>query len=137
LCFLVITKSKKQVSHNLKKKRSKKTNNGTRRNTYESMRSNISTPSSRQGATAAEVFYAEVLEEATSSTHFLFLFAPVSSDSAAGGDVVELVPSSESLASSPSWVSSASGASDTTAARSAESGPPSGRGGIEMRNTWS
>jgi hypothetical protein len=120
LCFLVLTKNEKQVSHSLKKKRSKKqktTNSGTRRNTYESMRLNISTPSSRQGAAAAEVFYAEVLEEATSSKCFLFLFAPVSSDSAAGGYVIELVPSSESSTSSPSWVSSASGALDATAAR--------------------
>jgi hypothetical protein len=42
-----------------KSKRSRKqktTNSGTQRNTYESMRSNISTPSSRQGAAAAEVF---------------------------------------------------------------------------------
>jgi hypothetical protein len=101
------------------------------------MRSNISTPSSRQGAAAAEVFCAEVLEEVTSSTRFRFLLAPMSSDSAVGGDAVELVPSSESLASSPSWVSSASGASDATAARSAGSGPPLGRGGSETRNTWS
>jgi hypothetical protein len=59
--------------------------------------------------TALEV---EVLEERSSSTCFLFLSRQRSSECAGGGDVVELVPSSESLASSPSWLSSASGASD-------------------------
>jgi hypothetical protein len=37
---------------------------------------------------------------------------PISSESTGGGDVVELVLSSESLPSSPSWLSSASGALD-------------------------
>jgi hypothetical protein len=58
----------------------------------------------------------------------------VSSDSAGGGDIVELVSSSDSSASSPSWFSSASGASDTMEARSAERGPSPGRGGSETRN---
>jgi hypothetical protein len=65
---------------------------------------------------------------------FLFLPTLVSSDSAGGGNIVELVSSSNSLASSPSWFSLALGASDTMEARSARRGPPSGRGGSEMRN---
>jgi hypothetical protein len=60
--------------------------------------------------------------------------APVSSDSAGGGDIVELVSSSDSSASSPSWFSLASGVSDIGEARSAASGPSSGRGGSETRN---
>jgi hypothetical protein len=59
---------------------------------------------------------------------------PVSSDSAGGGDIVELVSSLDSLASSPSWFSLASGASDALEARSAGRGPSSGRGGSETRN---
>jgi hypothetical protein len=43
---------------------------------------------------------------------FLFLLITISSDSAGGGDVVELVLSSESSPSSPSWLSSALGASE-------------------------
>jgi hypothetical protein len=53
----------------------------------------------------------EVLEEMNSSARFLFLSSLGSFESAGGGDVVELVLSSESLASSSSWLSSASGAS--------------------------
>jgi hypothetical protein len=66
------------------------------------MRSKNSTPSSRTGASLAAVLYTEVLEEVNSSMHFLFLSAPVSAESAGGGDVVELVSSSDSSASSPS-----------------------------------
>jgi hypothetical protein len=43
-----------------------------------------------------------VLEEANSLTCFLFLFTPMSLESAGGGDVNELVSSSNSSASSPS-----------------------------------
>jgi hypothetical protein len=67
--------------------------NETRGNTYEAIRLKNLTPSSRKGAAAATVFCAEVLEDVKSSTRFLFLSAPVSSDSAGGGDVVELVSS--------------------------------------------
>jgi hypothetical protein len=66
------------------------------------MRSKNSTSSSRTGASLAAVLYTEVLDEVSSSTRFLFLSAPVSSESAGGGDVVELVSSSDSSASSPS-----------------------------------
>jgi hypothetical protein len=66
------------------------------------MRSKNSTSSSRTGALLADVLCIEVLEEVNSSTHFLFLSAPVSSEIAGGGDVVELVSSSDSSASSPS-----------------------------------
>jgi hypothetical protein len=65
------------------------------------------------------------------------LSAPVSSESAGGGDVIELVSSSDSSASSLSLFYSASGASDTEEARSAGRGPSSGRGGRETRNWWS
>jgi hypothetical protein len=132
LQFLVITANRKQVLYNPKER--SKENNGTRGNTYESIRSKNSTPSSSKGASAAAVFCAEVLEDVKSSTSFLFLSAPVSLDSTGGGDVIELVSSSDSSASSPSWFSSASGASNTMEARSAERGPPSGRGGSETRN---
>jgi hypothetical protein len=76
--------------------------NETRGNTYEAIRSKNLTPSSRKGASTAAVFCAEVLKDVKSSTHFLFLSAPVSSDSAGGGDIIELVSSSDSSASSPS-----------------------------------
>jgi hypothetical protein len=66
------------------------------------MRSKNSTSSSRAGASTVTVLWAEVLEEANSSMRFLFLSIPVSSESAGEGDVVELVSSSDSLASSPS-----------------------------------
>jgi hypothetical protein len=54
----------------------------------------------------------EVLEERSSSTCFLFLSRLGSSECAGGGDIVELSSFSETLASSPSWLSSASGASE-------------------------
>jgi hypothetical protein len=72
------------------------------RKTYDAMRSKNSKPSSRIGASSATVLCAEVLKEASSSTRFLFLSIPVSSESAGGGNVVELVSSFDSLASSPS-----------------------------------
>jgi hypothetical protein len=53
---------------------------------------------------------AEVLEERSSSTCFLFLSRLGSSECAGGGDIVELLSSSKTLASSPSWLLSASGA---------------------------
>jgi hypothetical protein len=71
-------------------------------NTYDAMRSKNSTSSSRTGALLAAVLCIEVLEEVNSLTRFLFLSVPVSSESKGGGDVVELVSSSDSLASSPS-----------------------------------
>jgi hypothetical protein len=66
------------------------------------MRLKNSTPSSKTGASLAAVLCTVILEEVNSSTRFLFLSAPVSSKSAGGGDVVELVSSSDSSASSPS-----------------------------------
>jgi hypothetical protein len=84
----------------------------SQQNTHESRRSKISTSSPRTEASPVTFLGAEVLEEKSSSTHFLFLSRLGSSECAGGGDVVELVPSSESSASSLSWLSSASGASD-------------------------
>jgi hypothetical protein len=55
---------------------------------------------------------AEELEEIISSTRFIFFSRLGSWECAGGGDIVELVPSIESLAASPSWLSSASGATD-------------------------
>jgi hypothetical protein len=81
--------------------------------THESKASKSSSSSSRAEASPATFLWAEVLKERSSLTHFLFLSRPRSSESAGGGDVVELVLSSESSVSSPSWLSSASGASDT------------------------
>jgi hypothetical protein len=70
------------------------------KNTYDARRLKYSISSSRTGALLAAVLCREVLEEVKLSTRFLFLSAPVSSESAGGGDVVELVSSSDSLASS-------------------------------------
>jgi hypothetical protein len=67
-------------------------------NTYDAKRSKYSISSTRTGALPA----AAELDEAISSTCFLFLSTPVSSTSAGGGDVDELVSSSDSLASSSS-----------------------------------
>jgi hypothetical protein len=61
----------------------------------------------------------KVLKEMNSLTCFLFLSRLGSSESAGGGDVVELVPSNKSSASSPSWLSLASGASEVAEAGSA------------------
>jgi hypothetical protein len=72
---------------------------------------------------------AEVLKERSFLTRFLFLSRPRSSEFVGGGDVVELVPSSESLASSSSLLFSASGALDAVEIGTARIGPPSGRGG--------
>jgi hypothetical protein len=72
------------------------------KNTYDARRSKNSISSSRTGALLAAVLYAEILDEVSSSTRFLFLFAPVSSERAGGSDFIELVSSSDSSASSPS-----------------------------------
>jgi hypothetical protein len=69
-------------------------------NTYDARRLKNSTSSFRTGALLAAVLCREVLEEVNSSTRFLFLSAPVSLESVGGGDVVELVSSSDSSASS-------------------------------------
>jgi hypothetical protein len=67
-------------------------------NTYDARRSKYSISSARTGALPA----AAELDEAISSTRFLFLLTPASSASAGGGDVDELASSSDSSASSPS-----------------------------------
>jgi hypothetical protein len=67
-------------------------------NTYDASMSKNSISSARTGALPA----AAELDEAISSTRFVFLSTPASSASAGGGDVDELVSSSDSLASSPS-----------------------------------
>jgi hypothetical protein len=89
------------------------------RKTHESKRSKISISSLGAEGSLTTSLEAEVLKERSSSTRFLFLSRLRSSECAGGGDVVELVPSSESLASSPSWLSSASGASDVAETGSA------------------
>jgi hypothetical protein len=81
-------------------------------NTHESMRSKSSMSSSGAEFSPITVVCAEVLEERSSVTRFLFLSTLRSSESAGEGNVVELVSSSESLPSSPSWLSSTSGASE-------------------------
>jgi hypothetical protein len=88
--------------------------------THESSASNISIT----GALAEEVspgasFGEEVLEESNSSRRFLFLSRLGSSEKAGGGDKVDPHSSREILASSPSWPSSASGASEAVEAGSA------------------
>jgi hypothetical protein len=87
--------------------------------THESKRSKISISSLGAEGSPTAAMEAEVLEERSSSTHFLFLSRLRSSECAGGGDIVELVPSSESSTSSPSWLSSASGASDAAETGSA------------------
>jgi hypothetical protein len=87
--------------------------------THESKRSKISISSLGAEGSPTAALEAEVLEERSSSTHFLFLSRLGSSEYTGGGDVVELVPSSESSASSPSWLPSASGASDAAETGSA------------------
>jgi hypothetical protein len=67
-------------------------------NTYDARRSKYSISSARTGALPA----AAELDEASLSIRFLFLSTPASSTSAGGGDVDELVSSSDSSASSPS-----------------------------------
>jgi hypothetical protein len=94
-----------------------------KRNIYDAMRSKNSTSSPRTGASVATVLGTEVLDEVSSLTRFLFLSTPMFSESVGGGDVVELVSSSDSSTSSPSYFSSASWASDTVEARSAGRGP--------------
>jgi hypothetical protein len=98
--FVVTTKGNRLYATRQKERKNNKITE-TRRNTYDAMRSKNSTSSSRAGASSVAVLWAEVLKEANSSTRFLFLSIPVSSESAGGGDVVELVSSSDSSASSP------------------------------------
>jgi hypothetical protein len=67
-------------------------------NTYDASMSKYSISSARTGDLPAAV----ELDEAISSTRFLFLLTPTSSASAGGGNVDELVSSSDSSTSSPS-----------------------------------
>jgi hypothetical protein len=67
-------------------------------NTYNASMSKYSISSARTGALPAAV----ELDEAISLTRFLFLSTPTSSASTGGGDVNELVSSSDSSTSSPS-----------------------------------
>jgi hypothetical protein len=67
-------------------------------NTYDASMSKYSISSARTGALPAAV----ELDEAISSTRFLFLSTPTSSARAGGGDVDDLVSSSDSSTSSPS-----------------------------------
>jgi hypothetical protein len=94
-------------------------------NTHESMKSKSSPPSSGSKDSSARVIGAEALEEANSSIRFLFLSMTRSSGSAGGGDVVELVLSSESSPSSPSRLSSVSGASEAAETGTCGMAPPS------------
>jgi hypothetical protein len=81
--------------------------------TYESRASNISKSEVSVGADSPGAsFRAEVLEEINSSRHFLFLSRLGSSEKVGGGNKVDPLSSWETLASSPSWSSSASGASE-------------------------
>jgi hypothetical protein len=67
-------------------------------NTYDASMSKYSISSAKTGALPA----AAELDEAISSTRFLFLSTSTSSAGAGGGDVDELVSSSNSSTSSPS-----------------------------------
>jgi hypothetical protein len=67
-------------------------------NTYDASMSKYSISSARMGALPA----ATELDEAMSSTRFLFLSTPTSSASVGGSDVDELVSSSDSSTSYPS-----------------------------------
>jgi hypothetical protein len=62
-------------------------------------------------------------------THFLFLSTTRSLESTGGGDVVELVLSSESSPLSPSRLSLVSGALEAAETGTCGMDPPSGRGG--------
>jgi hypothetical protein len=86
----------------LERKKANTAKSWNSKNTHDARRSKYSISSSRTGASLAAVLCTEVLDEASSSTRFLFLSAPISSESAGGGDVVELVSSSDSSTSSPS-----------------------------------
>jgi hypothetical protein len=103
-------------------------------NTHESMKSKSSPPSSSTEDSPATVLEVEALEKANTLARFLFLSMTRSSDSAGGGDVVELVLSSESSPSSPSWLSLVSGASEAAETGTCGIAPPSGRGGRETRS---
>jgi hypothetical protein len=103
-------------------------------NTHESMKSKSSLPTSGSKDSPASVLGAEALEEANSLTRFLFLSTTRSSERAEGGDVIELVLSSESSPSSLSWLSSVSGASKAAEIGICGMAPPSGRGGRETRS---
>jgi hypothetical protein len=106
--LLVIT-ARGNKFYTTRKEESKYSKNQNSQNTDDAMRSKNSTSSSRTGASLAVVLCTEVLDEVSSLTRFLFLSAQVSSESAGGGDVVELVSSSNPSASSSSGFSSASG----------------------------
>jgi hypothetical protein len=67
-------------------------------NTYDASKSKYSIFSAKTGALPA----AAELDEAISSTRFLFLSTSTSSAGAGGGDVDELASSSDSSTSSPS-----------------------------------
>jgi hypothetical protein len=69
-------------------------------NTYDARRSKYSMSPTGTEALSAAAFCREELKEANSSTRFLFLLTPMSSASTGGGDVDELVSSSDSSASS-------------------------------------
>jgi hypothetical protein len=105
-----------------------------RMKTHESIKSKSSPPSSGTEDSPAAVLEAKAVEEANTLAHFLFLSTTRSSDSAGGGDVVELVLSSESSPSSSSWLSSVSGASEAAEIGTCGMAPPFGRGGREMRS---
>jgi hypothetical protein len=89
----------KQVMHNMTKRRQEQVQlKNSNKITYDARRLKYSiSPIGTEALSAA----AE-LEEANSSTRFLFLSMPVSSECTGEGDVDELVSSSDSSASSPS-----------------------------------
>jgi hypothetical protein len=105
-------KRKQKVEPFIQVDRKKRVYENKQQNTHESMRSKSSTSSSGAEVSPITVVCAEVLEERSSIAHFLFLSTPRSSESAGGGDIVELVSSSESSHSSASWLSLTLGASE-------------------------
>jgi hypothetical protein len=88
--------------------------------THEYSASNISiTGALEEEVSPGASFREEVLEESNSSRCFLFLSRLGSSEKAGGGDEVDPLSSQEISASSPSWSSSASGASEAAEVGSA------------------
>jgi hypothetical protein len=105
-------KRKQKVEQFIQVDRKKRVYENKQQSTHESIRSKSSMSSSGTEVSPIIVVCAKVLEERSSVTRFLFLSTPQSLESAGGGDDIELVSSSESLPSSPSWLSSTLGASE-------------------------
>jgi hypothetical protein len=118
--IIIVTgkETKKQNLASTKKGKNYKCKDSSQQN-YESKASKFLTSEvlGAEGSHGASLLV-EVLKESSSSTRFLFLSRPGSSETAGEGDEVELLSSREISASSPSWQSSALGASEAAEAGS-------------------